>query len=679
MNVQKKYIRPISMQQTIPLPYSGKQDIYMRIELERERIKNIKKLTRKNELKLIYKYFQILKRFFSYKKLEKKSKLKIKFIAFQILKYNYLTNYQKYGDIIEKFDMKKKSMIFYMLYNEHIIQSNKRFLLKKKLISSFNTFLNLTRNQLDIKYNTYAITQKYYFNIFINRVIFISKENAKINHNIALLTNFQMNNNYFSILNFLKKKIYIKNNLYNFPRMNCYQNFFETIRKIVQKKYLNIKNIFDFRLKFGYKFFLIQIKLNIKQRNKISFVTQFYEEKLQRKALTKIKGHYIILENLRNLIISKYIYEKEKLKEKAGIEAFKKYNLIQKYREYKQNKLKPIKNSFFAKTKKIIEYKKMNLYVKEYANKSLKKKTFIAFGKYTMKEKLFKIFLIKFQKIYKYNIKKDYINLMQYKVHKFLSPNESQDFLPHAVGYYLIQKFNNQLINLKIFEMLSFFKKCKTLIINKKKEKNKNLAADIFYSKLLKIKVFERFNSYMKYIKIKKLNKINIKSKYLIVLKSSMVLSQKEKQYRDNIRKKKGKSIYQKFFIGLIIGEGVNIYNHRKISMRNIIINQILKNEEMDNDTKEMNNMNDINQVIIKNKNDINNKLAILILFKLILFIIYRKLFNHIKIIVLSEKYKLIIMKRYLKQLNKAYNNINAIRLKMDKIKSDVLNLNENK
>ena len=381
-----------------------------------------------------------------------------------------------------------------MLYNEHIIQSNKRFLLKKKLISSFNTFLNLTRNQLDIKYNTYAITQKYYFNIFINRVIFISKENAKINHNIALLTNFQMNNNYFSILNFLKKKIYIKNNLYNFPRMNCYQNFFETIRKIVQKKYLNIKNIFDFRLKFGYKFFLIQIKLNIKQRNKISFVTQFYEEKLQRKALTKIKGHYIILENLRNLIISKYIYEKEKLKEKAGIEAFKKYNLIQKYREYKQNKLKPIKNSFFAKTKKIIEYKKMNLYVKEYANKSLKKKTFIAFGKYTMKEKLFKIFLIKFQKIYKYNIKKDYINLMQYKVHKFLSPNESQDFLPHAVGYYLIQKFNNQLINLKIFEMLSFFKKCKIIIINKKKEKNKNLAADIFYSKLLKIKVFERFN-----------------------------------------------------------------------------------------------------------------------------------------------------------------------------------------
>ena len=181
----------------------------------------------------------------------------------------------------------------------------------------------------------------------------------------------------------------------------------------------------------------------------------------------------------------------------------------------------------------------------------------------------------------------------------------------------------------------------------------------------------------MKYIKIKKLNKINIKSKYLIVLKSSMVLSQKEKQYRDNIRKRKGKSIYQKFFIGLIIGEGVNIYNHRKTSMRNIIINQILKNEEMDNDTKEMNNMNDINQVIIKNKNDINNKLATLILFKLILFIIYRKLFNHIKIIVLSEKYKLIIMKRYLKQLNKAYNNINAIRLKMDKIKSDVLNLNE--
>ena len=679
MNLPKKYIRPIPVPQNVPLPYGGKQDIYMRIELERERIKKIKKLTRKNELKLIYKYWKILKRFFLYKKLHKKSKFKIKFIAFQILKYNYLTNYQKYADIIEKFDLKKKSMIFYLLYDEHIIQSNKRFLLKKKLISSFNTFLNLTRNQLDIKYNTYAITQKFYFNIFINKLAFISKENEKINQSIALLTNFQMNNSYYSILHFLKKKIYIKNNLYNFPRMNCYQNFFENIRKAIQNKYLNIKNIFDFRLKFGYKFFLSQIKLNIKQRNKISFVTQFYEEKLQRKALTKIKGHYIVLENLKNLIINKYLYEKEKLKEKAGIEAFKKFTLIQKYREYKQNKLKPIKISFFTKAKKIIEYKKINSYVKEYYNKSLKKKAVISFGKYTMKEKLFKIFLIKFQKIYKNNLKKDYINLMQYKVHKFLSPNESQDFLPHVVSYYLIQKFNNQLINLKIFEMLSFFKKCKKIIINKKKEKNKNLAADIFYSKLLKIKVFERFNLYMKYIKIKKINKINIKKKYLLALNSSMILSKKEKQFRENIRKAKGKNIYQNFFVGLIIGEGANIYNHRKVSMRNIIVNQILKNEEMENDTNEVNNLNDVNQGIIKNKNDMNNKLATLILFKLILFIVYRKFFNKIKVIVLSGKYKIIIMKKYLNQLNRANNNINAIRLKMDQIKNDVLNLNVNK
>ena len=289
-----------------------------------------------------------------------------------------------------------------------------------------------------------------------------------------------------------------------------------------------------------------------------------------------------------------------------------------------------------------------------------------------MKEKLFKIFLIKFQKIYKNNLKKDYIDLMQYKVHKFLSPNESQDFLPHVVSFYLIQKFNNQLINLKIFEMLSFFKKCKKKIINKKKEKNKNLAADIFYSKL-------RFNLYMKYIKIKNINKINIKKKYLLALNSSMILSKKEKQFRKNIRKSKGKNIYQNFFVGLIIGEGVNIYNHRKISMRNIIVNQILKNEEMENDTNEVNDLDDVNQGIIKNKNDMNNKLATLILFKLILFIVYRKFFNKIKVIVLSGKYKIIIMKKYLNQLNRANNNINAIRLKMDQIKNDVLNLNVNK
>ena len=673
MNVPKKYIKP--MKQTIP--YGGKQDIYIRIEVERERIKNIKKLTKKNELKLIYKYWILLKRFFLYKKLVKKSKLKLKFIAFQILKYNYLTNYQKYGDIIEKFDLKKKSMIFYMLYDEHIIQSNKRILLKKKLVSSFNTFLNITKEQLDIKYNTYALTQKFYFNIFINKALYVSRENTKINQNTELLTNYQMNNAYYSIINFLKKKVYIKNNLYNLPRMNSYQNFFANIRNIIQRKYDDIKNIFDFRLKFGYIFFINQIKLNIKQKNKISFANQFYEEKLKRKAFFKIKGHYAILENFRNLILSKYVYEKEKLKEKAGIEAYKKYNLIQKYREYKQNKLKPIKLSFFIKVKKRLEHKKVNIYVKEFSNKILKRKGFIILGKNAMKQKLFKIFLIKFQKIYKNNIMKNYINLMQYKVHKFLSPNERQDYLPPVVGYYLIQKFNNQLINLKIFEMSSFFKKCKKLILDKKKEKNKILAADIFYSKLLKIKVFEKFNLYMKYIQIKKYNKINLEKKYLIALKTSMFLSQKEKNFRNKIRKNKGKALYQNFFIGLIIGEGINIYNHRKASMRNIIINQILKNEEMNNDTNEFNNLDDNkNQIIIKNKNEINNKLATLILFKLILFIVYRKLFNKIKMQFIFEKYKFIVARRCLKQLNKAYININAIKLKMDKIKNDVLNLN---
>ena len=676
MNVQKTYIKP--MKQTISY-YGGKQDIYIRAELEREKNKNIKKLTRKNELKLINKYWQSLKRFFWYKKLVKKSKLKLKFIAFQILKYNYLTNYQKYGDIIEKFDLKKKSMIFFMLYNEHIIQSKKRFLLKKKLVSSFNTFLDITRNQLDIKYNTYALNQKFYFNIFINKAFFISKENSKINNCISTVTNMQMNNAYFSVINFLKKKIYLKNNLYNIPRMNSYQNFFVNIRNLIQNKYDDIKNIFDFRLKFGFKSFISQIKLNIKQKNKISFVEQFYEEKLQRKAFFKLKGHCIILENFRELVINKLLYEKEKLKEKAGIEAYKKHNLVQKYREYKQNKLKPIKKSFFEKTKKLIEHKKLKIYVKEYSNKNLKKKFFIWIGKYAMKQKLFKIFLLKFQKVYKNNIKRDYINLMQYKVHKFLSPNDSQDLLPHTVGYFLIRKFNNQLINLKIFEMSLFYKKCKKIIIDKKKEKNKNLAADIFYSKLLKIKVFERFNLYMKYLQIKKLNNKNIQKKFLNGLKASMTLYQKEKEFNNKLRKVKGKNIYQKFFISLIIIGGANIYNNRKTSMKNIIINQILKNEEMYNDTNEIDNIDEIDDIIQeKNKSDINNKLAMLILFKLIAFIIYRKLFNKLKVAFLAEKYKTHVVKKYLNQLNKANVNINAIKSKIDKIKNDVLNLNVN-
>ena len=281
--------------------------------------------------------------------------------------------------------------------------------------------------------------------------------------------------------------------------------------------------------------------------------------------------------------------------------------------------------------------------------------------------------------VYKNNIKRDYINLMQYKVHKFLSPNDSQDLLPHTVGYFLIRKFNNQLINLKIFEMSLFYKKCKKIIIDKKKEKNKNLAADIFYSKLLKIKVFERFNLYMKYLQIKKLNNKNIQKKFLNGLKASMTLYQKEKEFNNKLRKVKGKNIYQKFFISLIIIGGANIYNNRKTSMKNIIINQILKNEEMYNDTNEINNIDEIDDIIQeKNKSDINNKLAMLILFKLIAFIIYRKLFNKLKVAFLAEKYKTHVVKKYLNQLNKANVNINAIKSKIDKIKNDVLNLNAN-
>ena len=101
--------------------------------------------------------------------------------------------------------------------------------------------------------------------------------------------------------------------------------------------------------------------------------------------------------------------------------------------------------------------------------------------------------------------------------------------------------------------------------------------------------------------------------------------------------------------------------------------------EEMNNETKEMNYLDNINEIEIKNKNDLNYKLATLILFKLILFIVYRKLFNKIKVIALSDKYKMVVMKKYLKQLNKANININAIRFKMDKIKDEILNLNVNK
>ena len=114
MNIQKRVIQPIRQNMSYGL---GKPDIYTRIDKEREKLKNIKIFTRQNELKIIYKYWVILKRNFLFKKMVKNQKMKLINIAFKLLKYNYLTNYQKYGQIIEKFDLRKKSMIFYMLYD----------------------------------------------------------------------------------------------------------------------------------------------------------------------------------------------------------------------------------------------------------------------------------------------------------------------------------------------------------------------------------------------------------------------------------------------------------------------------------------------------------------------------------------------------------------------------------
>ena len=76
MNVHKVITQPIKQNITYGQG-QGKPDIYIRIEKEREKLKNIKKLTRRNELKIIYKYWTLLKRYFLFKKMVKNQKLKI--------------------------------------------------------------------------------------------------------------------------------------------------------------------------------------------------------------------------------------------------------------------------------------------------------------------------------------------------------------------------------------------------------------------------------------------------------------------------------------------------------------------------------------------------------------------------------------------------------------------------
>ena len=66
MNAQRKIIQPIKQNASYG---RGKPDIYMRIEKEREKLKNIEKLTKRNELKIIYKYWILLKRYYLFKKI----------------------------------------------------------------------------------------------------------------------------------------------------------------------------------------------------------------------------------------------------------------------------------------------------------------------------------------------------------------------------------------------------------------------------------------------------------------------------------------------------------------------------------------------------------------------------------------------------------------------------------
>ena len=660
MNIQKiKSTAPLKPSKTVDT--YEKPDMYFRINKEKERIKKINIFTRKTELKLIYKYFSAIKQFHNYKQYIKKKILRYKHFSFSILKYNYLKNYEKYDKIIDHFDLKRKFKVFYLIYNEYIIASKKNYLMREFFTNNFNIFINNTKNSIVTKYNTFSNTQRYFFALFISKTLLTARMNQRLMNNKAIITKHQMDNAYLDFIKYFKQKVQLKNNITIMTVHYSYNNFFSKVTTQINMKNFYIKKIFDFKLNNGYKMFMSQIKMHFKESNKIIFTNQFYFEKLQRKALTRLKSHLIINNKFRQLISNRIIAEQEMIKLKIKNEREQLDLLIQKYREYKQNKLIPIKKLFLDKVKKQISNKKINNLAREFAEKMKKRKIFIELGKHCVKSKNFKIFLMKFQRIYKINLKRNYLNLMQYKVHKFLSDGQQND-IPHIVNYYLTQKFNDGLIRIKIMEMKSFIKKCKYLVYSKKIQIKKSYATDIFYSKVLKIKTLEGFKLFHKYINIKNKFDYQIKSEYMYKLYNAILLSQKEKITAANTKRIELKRVFPKFCLGMILN-GVDIYKHKNKIMRKYIIEQA------------KNNLIDENDVFCENDN--KNLLASLVLFKAIVYIIYKKIFNFLKIIILKNRYEKSLIKKYLGYLNQAQINQREINAKMNLIKDDVLNKND--
>ena len=345
--------------------------IYLKVSKEKQKLKNIKKLTIQTQYLLKKKYFNKMLFYHKYLQLQKRIILSYKLTAFMILKNYFITKISKYYNIIDHFDSIKKIKVFMILYKEHKIQEKKLFLLKKTLRNNFLIFIDNIQNNIENNYFLFNLIEKYYLKIFLKNVLICHKKNILLSIANEKIVNNKMKKNYSMVIKFLKKNIRLKMKSFYIKGKNYYNLFFKQMKYRNTYLYKTQKLIFDFKLKNHFKIFINRIKnkKNLEQKMIISML--FRRDRLKQILFENLKKHYDIIKHFINMVLKKKEYAKLIKLNKIQMEISLKKNVIKKYRKYKNLKILDYYRNFFKIIKnKIsinkIKYNKMILKLNEY-------------------------------------------------------------------------------------------------------------------------------------------------------------------------------------------------------------------------------------------------------------------------------------------------------------------------
>ena len=631
-----------------PLVTQSKPTLYIRVEKEKLKMKNIKKLTYQTEFSLKKKYFGKLKFYHTFIQMRKRNILKYKFMAFSVLRDYFFEKIEKYCDIIQYFDRGRKIKAFTLLYKEHILNTKKNYIIRKFIINGYQRFIQNTTRDIYLRYLEYRNIGKFYFQLFFKQALNYSRNELRLSIQKSKYLQMNMRKGYqefFDII-LLKKTLKLKEFAVN--KYNAYKSFYTQSKKIINFNLdLNI-SIRRNQMKSGFKYFISDCKKLLVKKKKSLFARMFYVENTKRKIFNKYKNMYLIKNNFCNIVYGILRLYKQKIVYKIKREIDHISNLRKLYKQMKNSKKKPIFKQYLTRLRKKIKYKKIMIYARNHYYKKLFRKGFKGLENNIIKEKAFKIFLSKFKKIYIQNLKKNYIDLMRYRVHKFLeSPS-----LPPIIYYYLNKDFEKKLIAFKYKEIRSFFRKFRKQKLNKIIIQKKLDISSSFHNKNQTLKCFQLMKDYVKFIKInKKFNKLIMKSLFKSLKKIT-----EEKMLIEKIKNRLKSTIYKDYL--------------KKILLSYILLNRKYCINKKRNTLKFLINENN-NENLKKRIKDIPT----LILINLIIQKIKKKPFKEIIKFFIRRKYSFFLIKKYINLLIEAKNGEKEVQEKYSMIKDEIFNL----